>query len=281
MPQLTSQSSHKPQSVRTQSTGQLFCPQLVSSMSDPISSHGVPSALGCTAMLRKRFRVPLPQDREQPPHWSQSAYSQSIGQSPKLQSDVCVVFPTQWAPPNSAAFRKSRERLLVPGPQVELHAEYFDQSAHKQSTGQSFFVHSLDSLALPSQALPCPCAIILTFRVLMDSPPPHVNWQTLQSTQSFQTQSTSSAVSSRDSISPATSTAAPRCRFASRSARTARISRGGSSSSSSGRLVAGVTQRAQRANPRSCPARFRRRRLCAKSILYICSTHIQRRYAGN
>ena len=55
----------------------------------------------------------------------QSAYSQSIGQSPKLQSDVlytkprerifgrpliqrfrgpsCVVFPTHWAPPNSAA----------------------------------------------------------------------------------------------------------------------------------------------------------------------------------
>ena len=72
---------------------------------------------------------------------------------------------------------------------------------------------ALDSRSLPSQALPCPCAIILTLRVLnagkrqtsytftklpytaswhasgclMDSPPPHVNWQTLQSTQSFQT----------------------------------------------------------------------------------------------
>ena len=66
--------------------------------------------------------------------------------------------------------------------------------------------------------------------------------------------------------------------------KTVRRSRAGAEAETSGRLVAGVTQRAQRANPRSCPRLSpppprvsllspqsdKRARLCAKSILYIC-----------
>ena len=52
-------------------------------------------------------------------------------------------------------------------------------------------VHHQSSPHFPIQGTPFPVAMIFTLRVRTDSPPPQENWQTLQSTQVSQRQSTS------------------------------------------------------------------------------------------
>mmetsp|Transcript_63303 Transcript_63303/g.138663 ORF Transcript_63303/g.138663 Transcript_63303/m.138663 type:complete len:222 (-) Transcript_63303:270-935(-) len=176
----------------TQSTGQEFIPHFSVWKFSPVQSS--PKAFLTWAYVRYLDEAPVPQDLEQPSQSPQSLHLQSTAQTLSSQSVASDQWPTQVAPPYCWYCFFSRVFVLVPSPQVTEQTPQGDHSSHMQSKGQGFLLQTRVSLSLVSQAAPFPVAMTFTFRVRTDSPPPQENWQTLQSTQVSQRQSTFSSL---------------------------------------------------------------------------------------
>mmetsp|Transcript_77670 Transcript_77670/g.173817 ORF Transcript_77670/g.173817 Transcript_77670/m.173817 type:complete len:337 (+) Transcript_77670:234-1244(+) len=84
----------------------------------------------------------------------------------------------------------SRDRELVPFPQVFVHADQRPQSDQRQSTGQPSVLHAIVASPCPWQFLPPLAAGVETLRLRTIEPPPHVLLQFVHGLQLFHSQST-------------------------------------------------------------------------------------------